>query len=209
MITSFKKFRQVENNGQLMGEELTPHERDLIGRVGVSMIMNAVAMEKWQNGFHVLYALHHHGIHYVSDQGGWSPCIIAMAAVECCLHLDIPQSALEVMRGAQWVSSNDLVERNKRNTVLEKLLRACVAKKEIAGAEETLQAMESTLPLANHGELFQLVLTAAKQHGDNVIYNRLCKKNQLPSVANTTVTTFSVEAGNNCSTINLVRCCHS
>jgi len=92
-------FEQLDN-GQLLNDNLTPHEHDLIGQVGVSMIMNAIAMEKWQDGFHVLYALHHHGIQYVTDQGGWSPCVIAMAADECCLHLDIPESALEVMRGA-------------------------------------------------------------------------------------------------------------
>ena len=204
MITSFKKFHQIENTGQSLSGDLTPHERDLVGRVGVSMIMNAVAMEKWQDGFHVLYALHHHGIHYVTDQGGWSPCVIAMAAVECCLHLDIPQSALEVMRGAQWVNSINPLERNRRNIILEKLIRACVAKNEIVGAEETLRAMESTVSVGNHSELFQLVLMAAKQIGNTDVYNRLCKKNQLPSVANTAVTSFTVEAGNNPS-MNLVR----
>ena len=202
MITSFKKFHQIENNGQFLSGDLTLHERDLIGRVGVTMIMNAVAMEKWQDGFHVLYALHHHGIHYVTDQGGWSPCIIAMAAVECCLRLDIPQSALEVMRGAQWVNGTTPVEKDKRNKILEKLVKACIAKKEISGAEETLRAMES---MVNHGELYQLVLTAAKQNGNTDIYKRLCKKNQPVSVANTTVTSFSMEASNNSPTkINLV-----
>lgn len=209
MITSFKKFHQIENSGQLLSGDLTQHERDLVGRVGVSLIMNAVAMEKWQDGFHVLYALHHHGIHYVTDQGGWSPCDIAMAAVKCCLHLDIPQSALEVMRGAQWVNGSNPVERNNRNIILEKLVRACVAKKEIAGAEEALRAMESTVSITNHSELFQLVLTAAKQSGNNEVYSRLCKKNQLPSVANTAVTSFTVEASNSCSTMNLVRMFYS
>lgn len=205
MITSFKKFHQIENNGQFLSGDLTLHERDLIGRVGVTMIMNAVAMEKWQDGFHVLYALHHHGIHYVTDQGGWSPCVIAMAAVECCLRLDIPQSALEVMRGAQWVNGTTPVEKDKRNMVLEKLVRACVAKKEIGGAEETLRAMESTTSMANHGELYQLVLTAAKQTGNTDIYKRLSKKNQSVSVANTTVTSFNMEASNNSpTTMNLV-----
>lgn len=192
----------MEVNGQSLTGDLTPHERDLVGRVGVLMIMNAVAMEKWQDGFHVLYALHHHGIHYVNDQGGWSPCVIAMAAVECCLHLDIPQSALEVMRGAQWIDSNDPVERSKRNAVLEKLVRACVAKKEIAGAEETLRAMESTHFVTNHSELFQLVLTAAKQNGDNEVYSRLCKRNQLPSI---TLPSFAEDANNISSPTNLVR----
>ena len=207
MITSFKKFHQVENSGQFLSGDLTLHERDLVGRVGVTMIMNAVAMEKWQDGFHVLYALHHHGIHYVTDQGGWSPCVIAMAAVECCLHLDIPQSALEVMRGAQWVNGTTPVEKDKRNAVLKKLVRACVAKKEIVGAEETLRAMESTVPMTNLGELCQLVLIAAKQNGNSDIYNRLCKKNQSVSVANTTVTSFNVETSNDSpSTINLVSC---
>lgn len=198
MITSFKKFHQMESNGQLLSGNLTPHECDLIGRVGVSMIMNAVAMEKWQDGFHILYALHHHGIHYVTDQGGWSPCVIAMAAVECCLHLDIPQSALEVMRGAQWVNGNNALQREKRNVILEKLVRACIAKKEIAGAEETLQAMDSTM---SNGELFQLVLTAAKQNDNMEVYNRLCKKNQLPSITNIS---FNVGAADG-STLKLVR----
>ena len=208
MITSFKKFHQMENTGQSLSGDLTPHECNLVGRVGVSMIMNAVAMEKWQDGFNVLYALHHHGIHYVTDRGGWSPCIIAMAAVECCLHLDLPQStvsALEVMRGAQWVSSNNPMEIKRRHTVLEKLLRACVAKNEIVGAEETLWAMESAVPMGNHSELFQLVLMAAKQSGNTDVYNRMCKKSQLSSIAGSTaVTSFTMEAANN-STVNLVR----
>ena len=203
MITSFKKFHQIENTGQSLSGDLTPHERDLVGQVGVSMIMNAVAMEKWQDGFHVLYALHHHGIHYVTDQGGWSPCVIAMAAVECCLRLDIPQSALEVMRGAQWVNSNNPVERNRRNIILEKLVRACVTKKEIVGAEETLKAMESTVSVTSHNELFQLVLMAAKQVGNTEVYSRMCKKNQLPSISNKPVTLFAVEPANN-PAINLV-----
>ena len=204
MITSFKKFHQIENTGQSLSGDLTSHERDLVGRVGVSMIMNAVAMEKWQDGFHVLYALHHHGIHYVTDQGGWSPCVIAMAAVECCLRLDIPQSALEVMRGAQWVNSNHPMEKNRRNIILEKLVRACVAKKEIVGAEETLRALESTVSVTSHSELFQLVLMAAKQVGNTEVYNRMCKKNQLPSIANKPVISFAVESANN-PAMNLVR----
>ena len=202
MINGFKKFHQTENSGQLLNGDLTSHDRDLIGQVGVSMIMNAVAMEKWQDGFHVLYALHHHGIHYVTNRGGWSPCIIAMAAVECCLHLDIPQSALEVMRGAQWVTGSNQTEKDKRNTILEKLLRACLSKKEIAGAEETLRAMELT---AKNGELFQLVLSAAKQNGNTDIYDRLSKKNQLPSViVNTKMPSFALEPVNN-SAVKLVR----
>lgn len=200
MITSFKKFHQMENGGQSLSGDLTLHERNLVSQVGVSIIMNAVAMEKWQDGFHVLFALHQHGIHYVTNQGGWSPCIIAMAAVECCLHLDIPQSALEVMRGAQWVTSSTPTERSKRNMVLEKLVRVCVSKNDITGAEEVLQNIESA---PSNGELFQLVLTAAKQKGNADVYSRLCKKNQLPSIANTATPSFAVDTINS-STMNLV-----
>ena len=206
LVTSFKKFHEMENDGESSSDDLTSDEQNLISQVGVSMIMNAIAMEKWQAGFDVLYALHHHGIHYVNDQGGWSPCLIAMAAVECCLCLNNPnpRSALEVMKGAQWVTSSNPLEKNRRNTVLEKLLRSCVTKSEIVGAEETLRAMKSTVSTKKHGELNQLVLMAAKQNGRMDVYNRLYKKNQLPSVANTTVTSFTVEAGNS-STVNLVR----
>lgn len=201
MITSFKKFHQMESNGLPFGSDLTSLERDLIGQVGVSMIMNAVAKEKWQDGFHVLYALHHHGIHYVTNHGGWSPCLIAMAAVECCLRLDIPQSALEVMRGAQWIDSSNEIEKDKRNMILERLVRACIAKKEILGADETLRAMDTKT--AKHGELFHLVLMAAKENGNTEVYAKLCKKNQLPSITNMATSSFVED--NNSSVMNLVR----
>jgi len=190
LINGLKKFHQANDNQSTEGE-LTLQEQTLIGQVGVLMMMNAVSMEKWQTGFHILYLLHHHGIHYVNNQGGWSPCVIAMAAVECCLHLDIPPSALEVMRGAQWVSSNVPAEKEKRDIILEKLIRACLAKKEIAGAQETLQALGNA---ANSSELHQLVLTAAKNAGKLDVFNKLSRKEQppiLPLVNETNKSTVS------------------
>jgi len=178
LINGLKKFHQANENQSTDGE-LTLQEQTLIGRVGVLMMMNAVSMEKWQTGFHILYLLHHHGIHYVNSQGSWSPCVIAMAAVECCLHLDIPLSALEVMRGARWVSSSVLAEKEKRDSILEKLVRACLSKNEVAGAQETLQALENS---PNNSELLQLVLKAAKDAGKLDVFNKLSSKEQTPFI---------------------------
>ena len=178
LINGLKKFHQANDNQPPEGE-LTVQEQNLIGQVGVLMIMNAVSAKQWQRGFHVLYLLHQHGIHYVNDQGGWSPCLIAVAAVECCLQLDIPPSALEVMRGAQWVSSSDPIEKEKRDNVLEKLVRACLAKNEIVGAQETLQALGNA---PNSIELHQQVLRAAKDAGNLDVFNKLSNKDQPPSL---------------------------
>ena len=178
LISGLKKFHRANDN-QLSEGELTLQEQNLIGQVGVLMMMNAVAVENWQTGFHILYLLHQHGIHYVNNQSGWSPCIIALTAVECCLHLDIPPSALEVMRGAQWVSSSIPSEKEKRDLVLEKLIKACLAKNELAGAQETLQALGNT---PNSSELHQLVLSAAKDSGNLNVFSKLSTKDEPPSL---------------------------
>ena len=177
LLDGLKKFHQVDD-GEAIEGELTLQEQSLISQVGVLIMMNAIAMEKWQIGFHILSLLHNHGIHYISNQGKWSPCVIAMVAVECCLHVDTPSDAIKVMRRAQWVSSSVPAEKEKRDTILEKLVRACLAKKDVTGAQETLQALGNT---PNSSELHQLVLTAVKDVGNLEVFNRLSNKDQSPS----------------------------
>jgi len=137
-------------------------------------------MEKWQIGFHILSLLHNHGIHYISDQGR---CVIAMLAVEYCLHVGIPSDAIKVIRIAQWISSSVPTEKEKRDTVLDKLVRACLAKKDIDGAQETLQALGDT---PNSSELHQqLVIEAAKDVVNLEVFNKLSNKSQPQSLSPT------------------------
>jgi len=178
LIDGLKKFHQADGNQVSVGE-LTLPEQSLLGQVGVLIMMNVVEMEKWQIGFQVLSLLHNHGIHYLSNHPGWSPCVIAMVAVECCLHVGIPSDAIKVMRRAQWVSSRVPAEKEKRDTVLEKLIRACLAKKNITEAQETLQALGDT---PNSSELCQLVLAAAKEAGVMKVFNKLSNKDQPSSL---------------------------
>ena len=193
LIDGLKKFHQANGN-QMLESELTLQEQSLISQVGVLIMMNAVQMEKWQIGFQILSLLHNHGIHYISNQGKWSPCVIAMVAVECCLHVGTPSDAIKVMCRAQWVSSSVPAEKEKRDAVLGKLVRACLAKKDVIGAQETLQALGNT---SDSGELHQLVLAAAKDVGNLEVFNKLSNKDQPPSLPPTKKTRKR--------TVNLVR----
>jgi len=174
LINGLKKFHQADGN-QVSQGELTLQEQSLIGQVGVMIMMKTVVMERWQTGFHILSLLHNHGINYLSNHPEQSPCVIAMVAVECCLHVGIPSDAIKVMRRARWVSSSVPAEKGKRNTVLDKLVRACLAKKDVDGAQETLQALGDT---PNSSELHQLVITAAKDVGNMEVFNKLTNKDQ-------------------------------
>jgi len=176
LINGLKKFHQADN--QVSEGELTLQEQSLIGRVGVLIMMNAIAVEKWQTGFQILYLLHNHGIRYVNNQGECSPCAVAMAAVECCLHVGVPSDAIKVMRRSQWVSSIDPAEKERRDTVLEKLVRACLARKDTDGAQETLQALGNT---PNSRELHQLVFGTTAKDTDNLeVFNKRLNKDKQP-----------------------------
>lgn len=90
--------------------------KDLVARVGISLILHCCSTSQWVSGFAILQCLHSHGLHYVQ----YNPVVThttqmyttegsrMMAAAKICLET-CPGMAITVLRGCNWkpVEPND------------------------------------------------------------------------------------------------------
>ncbi|XP_078668014.1 uncharacterized protein LOC144909728 isoform X1 [Branchiostoma floridae x Branchiostoma belcheri] len=94
----------------LYTEDIVP-----LGRVAVSLLLEARQREAWEQGFYMLYLMHEHSMLYDELPGltdGWSEedrWRVSNAALQMCLKSDNVGSALEVLkgRGEERLSEDD------------------------------------------------------------------------------------------------------
>lgn len=90
--------------------------KDLVARVGISIILHCCSTSQWVSGFAVLQCLHSYGLHYVhhdpvvahTTQMFTTEGARMMAAAKVCLEM-CPGMAITVLRGCNWkpVEPND------------------------------------------------------------------------------------------------------
>ena len=186
------------------GGSLLPSDHWLLSQLGVALLRICERNSEWQSGFVVLHNLHRYSIHYAAVFQPPSPlplllphpptpCSIALTAVNICLHLDREtSSALEVMRGCQWVGSSSETEREQRTELLATLAQRCLDDKMLEATWECLEAItaEEVLkrlvhPVTNlHNKLLQGLLNASSMDFALSVYRSMKKGHLqcLPSV---------------------------
>ena len=81
----------------------------LVGQMGLSLLLQAANDQHWEAGFTILHQLHRHGVHYIdhtpydNEASNQFPtkCSRMMAGVLVCVNVS-PDAALEVFRGCSW-----------------------------------------------------------------------------------------------------------
>lgn len=163
-----------------LGSTLLPSDRWLVSQLGIGLLRLCERDKAWQSGFVVLYHLHKFGIHYVELSHPPSPlppllpvppspCSVALTAVNLCLHMNREtNSALEVMRGCDWVEATNETEHDQRTEVLASLAQQCLDSKMLEDAWQCLDAIDNSgiakkfvHPITNlHNKLLQGVLNS-------------------------------------------------
>lgn len=161
------------NGGALFGSD-----RWLISQLGIALLKSCEQNQNWQSGFVILHHLHQFGIHYVklsqpsanlppSSPVDHSPCLIALMAVNICLHIDQISSALEVLQGCEWAPAKSGEEVNLRTNVLLEVANKCLQKGMKQEGWNCLKAIETSANVKNfvhvitnlHNKLLQISLT--------------------------------------------------
>lgn len=139
-----------------LGSCLLSSDRWVVSQLGVALLKLCERNKEWQSGYVVLHNLHRFGIHYVKLSQPFSslppllphpptPCSVALSAVNVCLHVDKEtNSALEVMRGCEWVVPTNEAERDYRTEVLATLAQRCLDEERLDDAWQCLEAVERT-----------------------------------------------------------------
>lgn len=186
------------------GSSLLPSDLWLVTQLGIALLRLCERNEEWQSGYVILHHLHRFGIHYVRLSQPPSPlppllptpptpCSIALTAVNLCLHLEREtHSALEVMRGCEWVEASNEIERDHRTEVLATLTQRCLNSKMLEDAWQCLDAIERgevaakfVHPVTNlHNKLLQGVLDTQNHQYALFVFNSMRKADLqcLPSV---------------------------
>lgn len=137
-----------------LGSSLLPNDRYLVSQLGVALLKLSERNKEWNSGYVILHHLHRYGIHYVKLSQPPSPlpplvphppspCSVALTALNLCLHLDKEtKSALEVMRGCDWVGPSDEVECDYRTEMLAALGQRCLDENML---EEVWQCLEAII----------------------------------------------------------------
>lgn len=187
-----------------LGSSLLHSDRWLVAQLGIALLRLCERNKEWQSGYVILHHLHRFGIHYVRLSQppsplppllptAPSPCSVALTAVNLCLHLEREtHSALEVMRGCEWVEASDGVERDSRTEMLATLTQRCLDSKMLEDAWQCLNAIEQgevaakfVHPVTNlHNKLLQSVLNTQNHQYSVFVFKSMCKAGLqcLPSV---------------------------
>lgn len=181
-----------------------PTDRWLAAQLGIGLMRMCERKREWQSGFVILHHLHEFSIHYVKMSQPPSclppllptpptPCSVALTAVNLCLHVEREtHSALEVMRGCEWVQASNEAERNHRTEMLATLTQHCLNSKMLEDAWKCLNAIEAAgiskkfvHPVTNlHNKLLQGVLDTQNQDYAMFVFRamRTAELQCLPSV---------------------------
>lgn len=190
--------------GPPAGSSLLPNDRWLVSQVGIALLKWCERNSEWQSGYVVLHHLHRFGIHYVTLchpssplspllPRPPSPCAVALTALNICLQLDKGTgSALEVMRGCDWVRPSNETERDIRTEMLTTLAQRCLDGNLLDDACRCLEAIDVAevakklvhLVTNLHNKLLQSLLDAGKVQLALVVFSSMKKAclQCLPSV---------------------------
>lgn len=197
----------------VQGTSLLPSDHWLLSQLGVGLLKLSERKGEWQSGFVVLHHLHRYGIHYVKlsqppaplpplQPHPPSPCSVALTAVNICLHVEGETgSALEVMRGCEWVGPGGSgsggeadAEGELRAEVLGVLAQRCLDGHLLEGMWECLEAvLTQQQKLAGrlvhlvtnlHNKLLQALLDGERHQFALLVYRamRHAQLQCLPSV---------------------------
>ncbi len=163
------------------GRALLPSDRWLVSQIGLALVKLCEQNKDWQSGFVVLHHLHRFGIHYVKLSQPPSPlppflhspptpCSVMLMAVNMCLHVDDINSALEVMKGCDWVGGANEAELHLRTEMVTELGLRCLDKGLVEDTWKCLGAINSgevakrfLHPVTNlHNKLLQVILDGKK-----------------------------------------------
>lgn len=148
-LTRFiKGFQLPQSTASVVA--LEEAQKDLVARVGLSLILHCCSTSQWVSGFAVLQCLHSHGLHYVHYDPVATPTTQVyssegsrmMAAAKICLETGASM-AITVLRGCNWkpLEPNDEEGIRLAKSVVPQLVCHHVEQGELTTAHELLSHM--------------------------------------------------------------------
>ena len=154
-------------------------DRWLVSQIGIALLKTCEQNQDWQSGFVILHHLHRFGIHYVKlsqpnsnlppcSHASHTPCLVALMAVNVCLHIDQVSGALEVFQGCEWIQAANTDELNLRTRMLLETAEKCFQRKMNQEGWKCLQAINSGVIMKKfihavcnlHNKLLQTLLSS-------------------------------------------------
>lgn len=166
--------------GQHPGSSLLSSDRWLVCQLGIALLRLHEQNEEWQAGFSILQHLHSFDLCYVKltlplstlpplVSSSPSPCSVALTAVNLCLHTDQgTSSAMEVLRGSDWVEATCTEELCRRTEMIIAVAQNSLNTGMLEDVEKCLDSvsseglLEKFVPLLTdiYNKLLQAVLEA-------------------------------------------------
>ncbi len=204
--------RQLLPQGQATPPCLLSSDQWVVSQLGIALMKVCEGSKEWNSGYVVLHHLHRLGVHYVKLSHppsllpplfpcSPSPCAVAITAVNLCLHLEKEtHSAVEVMKGCDWVGACSETERDSRTEMLATLTQRCLDEEMLEDAWLCLEAISKeemarkfAHPVTNlHNKVLQGILESRNHQLALTVFESMKKTDIqcLPSVFSTLLQTL-------------------